>query len=288
MRSIGIRSNTNWVADYVRCHCRGLTSRPFVVFVVLLLCVTGVRPGWALDVFTLWRQPEIPLSIVPGSWVEYRTQTLAGGKRRTGITRIVCLDLEHGSDKNSWLLELLPLTVEDGQTHPVKGEGTQVRVSHKLLERQGTFIEAIVEVVQWHNGKSERIPAADLRRDPLVEATLAGDFVPDKVERKGATTRVVQGRQFVCGQFVMSAADTQTAMLPAGKMIQITSREIVAAVAKEVPFLGLAFVTERVRSFSELDPPSRRFRPPPPQVRVEVMELVAFGWDSRPTLGISD
>ncbi len=272
MRPIGKKLNTSRV----------------VMAAVFLLCLSGARPVRALDVFTLWRQPEIPLHIVEGDWVEYRTQTMAGGRREVSLTRIVCLDQDHGSDEDSWLLELLPLVEEDGVIKPVPGEGVQLRVSRDLLTREGTFLAAIIEVVQWRGGQAEKISAAALAEDPLVAATLASDFTPDHTEIKKPTTRIVQGVQFMCDQFVMSAVDTQTAELPAGRLVQVTRREIVAAVHAEVPFLGLAFVSERVVSDSHLDPPSRRFQVPPARVRVEVMELIDFGENGQPVLGATD
>lgn len=276
MRPTGKKSNTS------------LARRHLLVALTLLWCLSGARPVRALDVFTLWRQPEIPLHIAEGSWVEYRTQTMAGGRREEGITRVVCLDRASGSDDETWLWELLPMIEEDGVTHPIKGEGVQLRVSRELLKRQGTFLGAIVEAVQWREGKASKISPEDLRDDPLVAATLASDFQPDHVEQKAATTRVVQGTQFLCNQFVMSAADTQSADLPAGRMLQFTTHEIVAAVHADVPFLGLTYVSERVRSESRLDPPSRRFKAPAARARVEVMELVAYGYESEPFLGALD
>jgi hypothetical protein len=71
-------------------------------------------------------------------------------------------------------------------------------------------------------------------------------------------------------------------------MIQVTTREVSAAVNADIPFLGLAYVAERVRSESRLEPPSPRFRAPPAQVRVEVMELVGYGTDAQPLLGAPD
>ncbi len=276
MRPIGKRSNT---------RRRG---RHLTVALAILWCLSGARPVRALDVFTLWRQPEIPLHIAEGSWVEYRTQVMAGGRREESITRIVCLDRAHGSDDETWLLELLPLEEVEGQTRPIAGEGVQLRISRELLNRQGTFLDAIVEAVQWRGGRAHEISPSDLREDPLVAATLASDFIPDRIERKDPTTRVVQGVQFMCDQFVMTAADTQIADLPAGRMIQVTSREIVAAVHGDVPFLGLTYVSERVRADSRLDPPSRRFKAPAARVRVEVMELVAYGHGAQPVLGSAD
>ena len=244
---------------------------------LFLVFSSSIQPALALDVFTLWRQPEIPLAIVEGDWVTYRTQSLAGGRQEVSLTRIACLDLESGSDDKTWLLELLPMVDDDGVLKPVPGEGIQLRLSRELLDREGSFLAAIVESIQWRDGVAQTMSATQLREDPLVAATLASDFEPDHTEQKDATTRIVQGTQFLCEQFVMSAADTQSAALPAGQMIQITTREIVAAVHPDIPFLGLAYVSERIRAESELDPPSRRMKAPAPRVKVEVMELVAFG-----------
>jgi hypothetical protein len=255
---------------------------------LILLCLGGARPARALDLFTLWRQPEIPLQISEGSWVEYRTQVMAGGRQEESLTRIVCLDREHGSDDATWLLELLPLVEEDGRTRPLPGEGMHLRLSRSLLSREGTFMEAIVSAVQWREGQAQKISPAELQEDPLVAATLAASFTPDRTEIKDPTTRIVSGEQFLCEQFVMSAADTQVAVLPAGRMIQVTTREIVAAVHEKVPFLGLTYLSERVRAESRLDPPSRRIKAPPARIRVEVMELVAFGHGAVPVFAVAD
>jgi hypothetical protein len=255
---------------------------------VPLICLTGARPVRALDIFTLWRQDVIPLNIVEGGWVEYRTQVMSGGRQEQGLTRVVCLDRAHGSDETSWLLEMLPLVVRDGVRCPVPGEGVQLRVSRALLSREGTFMDAITGAVQWREGRGEKISPEALREDPLVAASLAAEFNPSSVTRGDPTTRIVQGTQFVCDQFVMAAVDTQTAQLPAGRMLQVTTHEIVAAVNPDVPFLGLAYVAERVRAESRLDPPSRRLKAPPARVRVEVMELVDFGFDASPVLGAVD
>jgi hypothetical protein len=56
----------------------------------------------------------------------------------------------------------------------------------------------------------------------------------------------------------------------------------------DVPFLGLTYVSERVRAESRLDPPSRRFKAPAARARVEVMELVAYGYESKAFLGAPD
>ena len=62
---------------------------------------------------------------------------------------------------------------------------------------------------------------------------------------------------------------------------------VAAATNNELPFLGLAYASERVRSESTVEPAGGRLRPPPGRIRVEIMELVAHGTGARPTLGSS-
>lgn len=249
---------------------------------MLLLPAPAAR---ALDVFTLWRQPMIPLQMHEGAWADYRTQVLAGGKRQEGLVRVVCLDRAAGSDDQSWLLEILPLREEtDGRLTPLAGEGLRLRLSRTVLRREGNLLDAVTGIVRWQDGVGQATSVAELRNDPLLAASLAEEFTPAETEIGNPTTRVVQGSQYLCDQFVFTAADTQVAQLPAGRMVQVSSREVTAAVNNRIPFLGLAYAAERVRSESTLDPPSRRFTPPPPQVRVEIMELVGFGGGAKPEL----
>jgi hypothetical protein len=260
-----------------------------LIWVACGMVSSGVRPVRALDIFTLWRQPELPLRMEEGAWADYRTQVMAGGRREEGLTRIVCLGREHGSDDETWLLELLPLTEQpDGSLSPVPGEGARLRLSRRLLDRQGHLLDAVVEAERWRDGRPEKVSQDQLRNDPLVSASLDTEFTPDRTESKDSTTRVIAGTQFLCDQFIMTAADTQSADLPAGRMIQVTTREIIAAVNEEIPFLGLAYAAERVRAGSKLDPPSSKFSPPPPHVRVEVMELIGFGFQALPVLRDGD
>ena len=260
-----------------------------LLWVALVMIVSGVRPVHALDVFTLWRQPELPLNLVEGAWADFRSQVMAGGRRDEGLTRVICLGREHGSDDETWLLELLPLNEFPGPIfEPIPGQGVRLRLSRNLLTREGHLLDAVVSAERWKDGRPEEISRDQLRNDPLVSASLNAEFTPDRIESHDPTTRVISGTQFLCDQFLMSAADTQSADLPAGRMIQTTHREITAAVHADLPFLGLAFVTERIRSESTLDPPSRKFSPPPPQVRVEVMEMLGFGWEAEPVLVSED
>jgi hypothetical protein len=64
----------------------------------------------------------------------------------------------------------------------------------------------------------------------------------------------------------------------------VTSRELSAAVSAEIPFLGLAFASERQTTSARLDPPDPARALPPPSVRVETMELVGFGGGARRAL----
>lgn len=247
---------------------------------------TAGSPASALDFFTLWRQPEIPLQLKDGAWIDVRSQVMAGGREESTITRVVCLSAPADAPAGSWVLEILPLhEARDGRMSPVPGEGARLVVAGSILERQGLLLDAVLEARQWRNGVSSALSKDELREDPLVSASLQSDFQAELVERQESTTRVIGGRQFLCDQLVMSAQDTQAVDLPAGRMVQVTSREITAAVNRDLPLLGLAYASERIRSESTLDPPSSRLKPPPPRVRVEVMELIAFGADGAPTLG---
>jgi|GEM_PF-1539835 len=256
---------------------------------LLLLFVLTSTPAAALDVFTLWRQPMIPLQMIEGSWADYRFQVMAGGRRETSLTRVACLGRRHGSDDRAWILELLPLHEDgDGNLAPVPGEGVRLRVSRRLLRREGRLMDSVLSVRQWRDGVAENLSPEQLREDPLISMSLNAEFQPEVFEVKGQATRVVGGHDLLCDQFVLSEADTQSVDLPAGRMIQVSVREVTAAINSEIPFLGLAFATERQRSESTLDPPSRRFSPPPPQIRVEVMELLGYGAGAVPVLPGTD
>lgn len=275
MRPTGKRSNIDGSRSLLR----------FLILSAALLL--GAPPASALDVFTLWRQPEVPFSIREGAWADYRTQVMAAGRREHGITRLACLSRADGTDDEAWLLEILPLAEqEDGSRTPVPGEGVRLRVDRSLAARQGSLLDAVLDARHWQGGESTTLTREELRDNPLVAASLEDAFLAGTVENQDPTTRVVGARELLCRQMVLTATDTSAADLPAGRMIQETLREISVAVHDEVPFLGLVYVAERVRAESRLDPPSRRFRPPPPQVRVEIMELVGFGTDARPAFPV--
>ncbi len=265
-----------------------LSGRPLVSAVpVLALMVTLVlvSPAAALDLFTLWRQPEIPLNISEGHWVDYRTQVMAGGRRENGITRIACLSRADGSNDKSFLLEILPLAEQpDGSLLPMKGQGARVRIDRNILLRNGPLLKSVLSVQYWENGQVREITAQELRDDPLISTSFQSDFVPDEVSNQQSTTRVVAGQQFTCRQWILASADTQSVVMPAGQMNQISSREIAAAVHEEIPFLGLVYASERVRAASQLDPPNRKIPVPPARIRVEIMELVGFGYNIEPHL----
>jgi hypothetical protein len=242
-------------------------------------------PSAALDLFTLWRAPVIPLQIQPGDRVDYHRTTLSGGQREEELLRVQCVGEVGEAGSRSWLLELLPLAETSEGLEPVAGEGVQLQISERLRERKGDLADLVERVVRWEEGRSTVLAPADWREDPLVLATLQSEFVPQTCERADSSVRVVAGHELRCEQYVLSAADTQRVQLPRATLEQITEWQISAAVNGEVPFLGLAYAAERTRSVSQLDPPSARFAPPPPGLRVETMELVGFGKDARARLG---
>jgi len=247
--------------------------------------IAVAAPAMALDLFTLWRQPEIPLHITEGDWVDYRTQVMAGGRQEIGIIRVACLSRADGSDDDSFLLELLPLDEKsDGSLRPIPGQGAQVRIDRNILLRQGPLLASVISVRNWQDGRARDISPEELREDPLLSTSFKSNFVPDEVSSQQSTTRVVAGHQFTCRQWILASADTQSVIMPAGEMKQISSREIAAAVYDEVPFLGLVYASERVRAVATLDPPNRKIPLPPARIRVEIMELVDFGHDAKPHL----
>lgn len=263
-------------------------GRAVIMLIAGLLTIGAVvapGPATALDVFTLWRQPEIPLTIEPGMWVEYRTLVMAGGRHQEDLMRLVCVGVDCGEDGDGLLFELLPLTEDDqGLRTPAPGEGLRICISPVLLERDGRLIDAVRQVVHWREGVPRALTPEEWREDPLVAASFSNDFTAQEVETAGPTNRVIEERQLACEQFVFSAADTESVDLPAGRMVQITSREISVAVHDDVPFLGVVYAAERIRAESKLDTQSQRLAPPPPRARVEIMELLAFGRDGQSVL----
>ena len=266
-------------------------TRAVLVNTVLGLAVllTVVAPAMALDVFTLWRQAEIPLHLEPGSWVEYRTQVMAGGRQQEDLLRLVCLADSCTDGEPGWLFELLPLSEDDkGVRRPIPGEGLHLCLEPEVSQRQGRLIDAVRRVTQWHEGHAEDLAAEQWRDDPLVAASFSGEFMAQHTEVLGRTNRVIEARQLSCEQFVLSSADTQSVELPAGRMVQITTREVSVAVNEEIPFLGVAYAAERIRADSHLEAASSRLSPPPPRARVEIMELLAFGQGAEVWLGGMD
>lgn len=268
---------------------RRSSTRGAVCLAALALVLSGVRPARALDVFTLWKQPEVPLRLTEGAWADYRFQVMASGRQEQSITRVACLGGEAGTDAQAWVIEVLPLREEaSGRLVPVPGEGLRLRLSRRVAERTGSLLDHVLEARQWTGGRVTKVTPEELRRDPLLADSFNEEFTAATVRRGTATTRVVGGAQYFCEQTVMAAADTQVASLPGGRVTQVTTRELTAATNADLPFLGLAYASERVRSESSVEPAGGRLRPPPGRIRVEIMELVAHGLGARPSLGRGD
>lgn len=254
---------------------RSLIDRTLLV-AALLMAATSVG---ALDLFTLWQRQELPLTLEAGIRVDYRRQSVSSGRRVDDLVRVQCVGRD---DRGNWQLEVLPLVeVAPESLLVVPGEGLLLSLTPEALRRHSRLTDAVAEVHLWRDGQVTRLAEDEWRRDPLVTASFSGDFEPDSVTEQPSTVRVIGPHELMCRQLEFAAADTQRATLPAGVMVQVSSQEVAAAVHPGIPLLGLAFVTERVRAESHLDPPSDRFAPPPPQLRVEILECLGFGHDAR-------
>ena len=249
---------------------------------MLLLVLLGANAASGLDFFTLWQRPELPLGLVAGQRVDYRRQALADGRRTEDLVRVQCL----GQDSaGRWVLEVLPLVeTGPGVFEIVSGEGLRLALDARVAERNADLMDMVMEVRLWRDGGVQVLDRREWRRDPLVTASFSGEFRPDVVDEREPTIRVIDGRELSCRQLVFAAADTQVAELPVGRMVQTASQEVSAAVHAGIPILGLAYVTERIRAESRLDPPSDRLAPPPPQIKIEMLECIGFGDDAIPVL----
>ena len=280
-RPTGKRSSTERQPSR-RCTTFGLD---LAVLAVVGVCLLLASPAAALDIFTLWRQPMIPLELTEGNWADYRLLTQTGGRWDEELLRVSCLRAEDDRSATNWLMEIVPIEVAaDGTYVPIAGEGLRLRLSRDLLQRQGRLVDLVQQVEQWRDGAGRLVPAAEWRDDPLVASSFGREFAPDDIVGEGATVRVVGGQELTCDQFLLSAVDSQVVNLPAGRMVQVTRQEISVAVSTAIPFLGIAFAAERVRAESRLEPPSDRFDPPPPHTQIESMELLAFGDGAKPHL----
>ena len=257
---------------------RGRSLALLGCFLATLLSAGSVS---ALDLFTLWQRPELPLNLVAGQWADYRRQALAEGRRTEDLLRIQCL----GQDaEGRWLLEVLPLTEPVPDVFEVvRGEGLRLRLAGAIHERTGGILNVVDEVRLWRGGTVRTLDPEQWRRDPLVTASFSGEFRPDLVAEEQPTVRVISGQELTCRQFLFAATDTTVATSALGSMVQVSSQEVAAAVHPDLPLLGLAYVTERIRSESRLEPPTSR-RLPPPQVRIEILECIGFGTGAQPLL----
>jgi hypothetical protein len=239
-------------------------------------------PVLALDLFTLWRQPELSLRLAVGEWVEYRSVTLEAGRQVEDAVRVQCVGR---AGDGAWEIELLPLTAADGRRAPEPGEGWTLLLSERVAKREGDLADLVVRVVRWRQGIAAELAPAEWRDDPLVASSLRAAFRARSTREAGESTRVVDGRELLCRQYELAAAETTRVSLPRGTLIQATTREISVAAHPEVPFLGLAFASERIITTSHVDPPRAGRRDPPATIRVESMELLAFGGGARRALG---
>jgi hypothetical protein len=248
--------------------------------VVALFLILAGQAG-ALDLFTLWQRPELPLNLEAGLWADYRREAHVDGRRTDDLLRIQCL----GQDSHGhWVIEVVPLVeVSTDAFEVVPGEGLRLHLSSAVNARRDGIMQVVQEVFLWRDGAVRRLDRRQWREDPLVTASFSGDFQPDTVREFAPSVHDIAGRELSCKVLVFAAADTQSADLPQGRMLQAVRQEVSAAIHEEIPLLGLAHVAERIHSESWLDPPGQR-RLPPPRIRIETLECLAFGLDAAPIL----
>ncbi len=235
----------------------------------------------ALDLFTLWRQPELPLRLEVGAWTDYRTSVVESGQRTERQVRIQCVAQRGGT----WQVEFIPLEERASGLVPAPGEGCLLYLAERVRERSGGLADLVQRVIRWQDGERSELTPAQWREDPLVSASLRGHFRPQRVRAAGESVRVVARRELTCRQWEMSAADTLKVRLPRGTLQQIATREVTAAVHPDVPFLGIVFATERTASSARLEPPRHGGSTPAPTLRIEYMELVGYGVGAARALG---
>jgi hypothetical protein len=240
------------------------------------------QPARAFDLFTLWRQPELTLRIAVGGWVDYRSVTLESGRRVEDAVRVQCVGR---AGDGAWELELLPLAERDGRLAPEPGEGWTLRLAERVAKREGDLADLVEKVVRWRQGAPTELAPAEWREDPLVASSLRAAFRARTAREAGEATRAVAGRDLLCRQFEFAAAESTRVTLPRGVLLQATRREISVAVHPDIPFLGLAFASERTVTASHVEPPRPGRRDPPESIRVESMELLGFGGGARRVLG---
>ena len=277
MRATGKRSSTEGCGFLI-----GRGRRQLLPALVLL--AAGALPASGLDLFALWRQPEVPLHLEVGAWSQYQRQSLTSGRREEDLLQIQCLAPGPDHPDATWLLEILPLVSSDTGLAPIAGEGLRLWFSDALQTRQGDLLDAVLAVQRWQDGTATTLPHEQWHDDPLISDTLVGQLPLTDATDQGSTVRVIGGLDLTCQQLAFTAVDTLSKKLPAGTLVQVTTQEVTAAVNPAIPLLGVAYAAERLRAESTLTPPSRRFPAPPPQIRVETLECVGFGNDARPWL----
>ncbi len=172
MRSTGKRSNTS-------------ARRRWASGVAVVLLVAG-SPALALDLFTLWRQPEIPLRS-GGAWVDYRTQVMAGGRREPGCTHLACLDGSGGATTNPGSSSSCPWTKRaDGTLVPVpRAMGTRLRHFAAASARAGALLDARARDRQWRDGDARRrSPRPSCATTPWWPPRWRPSSCPTRVEEK--------------------------------------------------------------------------------------------------------
>ena len=224
--------------------------------------LSWARPVRALDVFTLWRQPEIPLQHGRGRLG--RLPHPGHGRRpaRAGPDRASPAWTGRRTDDGSWLLEMLPLD-EDATAActPLPGEGVRLRLSRDLLSREGTLAgRRRAKPIQWRDGQADRIsPGGAARRSPGGGLPARG--IPSRpVAEAGPHHPRDRQRHPVPVRPVRDGGRRHPARRPAGRPDDPghDPGDHRGGPSPSCPSWAWPIVTERIRAESRLDPPSRR------------------------------
>jgi len=226
----------------------------------------------ALDLFTFWNDPDIALVAETGDWALYRMITLDAGRRTEDLVRFRCESV----DDDGWRLTVYPVVENDEGFSDVPSDAWSFTLDRDAPADAASLADHVSDVVRMIDGEPRAIADREWKEDPLLNASLGDGFAPDVRERTGDTTRVVGGRDLLCGGLKLASRDSTRIELPRGVLLQIHTRDVSVALHQDVPFLGVVFASERGETRSELDPPGRR-RQPPPRQRIETMELIDFG-----------
>jgi hypothetical protein len=249
-------------------------GQSLIIMALLFLMLT---PVYGLDLFTLWQQSEVPLTMESGARLDFRTMKVEQGRRSHGAVRIQCVG--HSSD--GWIIEIIPM--EAGKSSliiPKPVQAWQFVLNEDFLNREKDLSSLVSSVVMLDGTQQTVVAEKEWKSNPLVQTSFSSEFVPDRIELHKQSSRIVSGKTLMCEQLVLSADTVNSIELPRGAMEQTCSRIVTASVNKEIPLLGVAYVVEKLEIRSRFVSEKNKIKSPPPENIIETMELVDYGLDA--------